>query len=312
MTVVPRLPRAAALAVAVIFASEVAFLAVTEPLTGLPYLQPTGDDAIIAAKQKLISRAAGSILLVGDSSCTMGLQPRLIEAETGRAAVNLGTISTMTFVGFADLAARACALPQPPSHVVLAVLPRSFEVTGEQAHDFGLVGRYFTAYGRSSPIFAPTVRERWEWLVRKHRVNIFPPQFGGSYARYEEDLLSTGGWYPERGHYALKPGDIRERFVPSEFATQGLMQLAAACHANKIPLTIWWSPSPDDSVTPRYAAEVQGFTARLRSALPHAVFPRETVPRWAASRFGSVTHVTPEAAEINTRELAATLVGASK
>lgn len=308
----PRLPRAAVVAVAIILASEAVFLATTEPLTGLPYLQPTGDDAIIAAKQKLIDQTAGGILLVGDSSCTMGLQPRLIEAETGRRAVNLGAISTMTFAGFADLTARACALPRPPAQIVVAVLPQSFEVTGERAHEFGLVGRYLTAYGRRSPIFSPTIRERWDWLVRKHRVNIFPPQFGGSYARYEQDLLSTGGWYPERGRYAFKDGDLRERFQPSAFATQGLMELAAACGSHKVPLTFWWSPSPEDSATPGYAAEVKGFTDRLRTMLPHAAFPRETVPRWAASQFGSVTHVTPQAAEINTRELAAALISGTK
>jgi hypothetical protein len=235
----------------------------------------------------------------------MGLQPRLVAEQTGRTAVNLGTISTMTFAGFADLTTRACDLSPAPTQVVLAVLPRSFEVTEEQAHAFRLVGRYLTAYRRSSPIFSPGLRDRWQWLVRKHRVNIFPPQFGGSYAKYEADLLGTDGWYPERGHYVLKPGEARDRFQPSEFATQGVMQLATACRSQGIPLTIWWSPAPADSVTERYAAEVQSFTDRLRTAIPHAEFPRPTVPRWEPSRFGSLTHVTPAGAEINTRELVA-------
>lgn len=293
-----RVPKAAVLALAVIVAGEVAFQATTEPLTGLPYLQPTADDAILVAKQALLPKAAGRLVLVGDSSCTMGLQPKPLDA------VNLGTISTMTLAGFADLTERACALDPPPTRVVFAALPRSFEVTDSQAHEFQLVGRYLTATGRGSPVYSPTVRERWEWLVRKRRVNAFPPEFGGSYQQYERDLLAADGWYPERGRYALKPGEERDAFKPTEFATAGLKRLAAVCREKGVPLTVWWSPAPADSITERYAAEVQAFTDRLRPELPGVEFPRPTVTRWDVSRFGSVTHVTPAGAEINTRELA--------
>ncbi len=304
-----RLPKAAVLAVLLIVAGEAVFLAKTEPLTGLPYLQPTADDAILTAKQKLIPKAAGRVVLVGDSSCTMGLKPAVLEAETGVPAVNLGTISTMTLAGFADLIDRACALEPRPRAVVFAALPRSFEVTEQQAHDFQLVGRYLTANSRGSPLYSSTIRERWEWLVRKHRVNVFPAEFGGSYRKYEADLLAADGWYPERGRYVLRPGEARDEFRPSEWAERGLMRLAEVCREHDVPLLVWWSPAPADSISEQYAAGVETFTARVRASLPGVPFPRPTVPRWEPARFGSVTHVTPTAAEANTRELAAALRG---
>ncbi len=302
-----RIPKAAVLAALLVAGSEVLFLGTTEPLTGLPYLQPTADDAILVAKQKLIPRAAGRVVLIGDSSCTMGLQPDLLEAETGLPAVNLGTISTMTMVGFADLTGRVCDLDPLPKFVVFVALPRSFEVSEPQAHDYQLVGRYLTAYNRRSPDFTPTPREQWEWFVRKHRVNMFPNEFGGSYQKYEQALSSQDGWYPERGQYALKPGEVRDHFRPTEFAGQGLTRIVTLCKTNQIPLLVWWSPAPADSITPRYVTGVTDYSEQTHRAFPGVLFPRATVPRWDPSRFGTVTHVTPDGAAINTRELAAAI-----
>ena len=298
------IPKAAILAVLLVVGSEVLFLVTTEPLTGLPYLQPTADDAILVAKQKLIPRAAGRVALIGDSSCTMGLQPDLLEAETGLPTVNLGTISTMTMVGFADLTERVCELDPPPKFVVFVALPRSFEVSEKQAHEYQLVGRYLTAYHRSSPDFTPPTREQWEWFVRKHRFNVFPNEFGGSYQKYEQELLSQEGWYPERGQYKLKPGEERDHFQPTEFAVQGLTRIVTLCKTNQIPLLVWWSPAPADSITPSYGTGVTAYSEQTQRTFPGLPFPRATVPRWDPSRFGTVTHVTPDGAAINTRELA--------
>src|SRR5437762_378271 len=130
--------RAAALAIALIAASETLFLATSEPLTGLPVFQPTVDDATLVLKRNLVPRSTGEIVIVGDSSCMMGLEPREFERAGLGPAVNLGTLLNMTVPGFALLGKQALTTDPPPRAIVVALLPRSLETTEAQARKFGL------------------------------------------------------------------------------------------------------------------------------------------------------------------------------
>ncbi|HEX4614051.1 MAG TPA: hypothetical protein VH092_38065, partial [Urbifossiella sp.] len=212
------LPRAGLAALAVVLATEAAFLAGTDPLTGLPVFQPTVDDATLTVKRRMLPLAAGAVVLTGDSSCTMGLRPDVLRDEAGLSAVNLGTLSSFTLPGFADLTAEALDRPDPPRAVVVALLPRSFGVSEADARGFGLLGRYLVATGRRPATYRVTADDWRAWFMKKHRLNIFPPEFGGSYAAYEREAAAGGGFFPERGTYRGTPPDRRaDRFEATDY-----------------------------------------------------------------------------------------------
>lgn len=238
----------------------------------------------------------------------MGLRPDVLQYEAGVRAVNLGTLSSFTLPGFADLTAEAVARPDPPRAVVVALLPRAFGVTEAQAREFGLLGRYSVATGHRVPAY-PVGYEDWRaWFLKKHRFNIYPPEFGGSYAAYEREAVAGGGYFPERNVYrGTLPAARADGFEPADYSVAGLRALFDACRAKGVPVRVWWSPYPGDAVTDRYAAAADRFAADVRAANPDVAFGRPTWPRWPVERFGSVTHPTPAAAADNTHELAAWL-----
>src|SRR6478736_651987 len=123
-------------ALCLIVLGEGVFLSLSEPLTGLPVLQPTADDATLVAKRRLLSSADAGIVLVGDSSCMMGLDPVVLTAGGLPATVNLGALLSFTVAGFADLGEEALARLPHVRVLVLAVLPRSLEVTEQRAREF--------------------------------------------------------------------------------------------------------------------------------------------------------------------------------
>jgi len=136
-----RIPTAGIAAIVLIAASEAVFLTRTEPLSGWPVFELTADDALYVAKRPLIERAAGRVVLVGDSSCMMDLIPGEIASHAATPVINLGTILNMSPAGFADVGAEAVDQQPPPRAVVLAVLPQVFEVTEAQTVEWDQFGR---------------------------------------------------------------------------------------------------------------------------------------------------------------------------
>jgi hypothetical protein len=305
-----RLPvnAAGAIAATVILCTEWVFLARTEPLTGLRALEPTADEATVVAKRGLLPRAPGQILFVGDSSCIMELDPAVFTEEGLGRPVNLGTLASFTMPGFAALAEEAMDCDPPPRAVVVAVLPRSFEMTEAQARDFNLIGRYLTAYGRKSPAYEVGAGDVWSWFVHKHRFNIFPAEFGGSYAAYQARVDASNGFLQERGTYTgAKGSEVREQFHPTDYCRTGFRRLADAAAAKGVPVVLWWSPSPADAVSSEYLAGASRYADELVAATPGLKTGRPAAPAWEPYWFGSVTHLTPTGARKNSLELAAYL-----
>jgi len=297
--------RTALAAICVIVLTEAAFLGLSEPLTGLPVLQPTADDATLVAKRRLLSRVDAEIVLVGDSSCMMGLDPAILTANGLPATVNLGALLSFTAAGFADLGEEALVNLPHARVLVLAILPRSLEVTEQRAREFDLLGRYLTAYQRRSASYPVRADDVWSWFVRKHRLNRFPPEFGGSFDTFAERVRASSGHLSEAGRYAgARDDEVQREFRPSELARQALSRLARTAKARGVPFVVWWSPSPRDAVTPAYLEAAHGFVTKMASALEGPLIVSPPPGAWPPDRFGSITHVTQAGAERNSSDLA--------
>jgi len=292
-------PLAAVVSAVVLLAAEAVFLTTTEPMSGVPVLQPTADVGTVIAKRQMMAQCGGAVVLVGDSSCLMGLDPRVIaggkDADTGGRVVNLGTLSSLTLAGYAMQVRELMALPQPPRAVVLAVLPQAMEVTAQQAEAFGLAGRYRVAYGHEAVGFDSGWRDRGDWWFYKHRFNRFPAEFGGSFSAYRDRLTATHGFIEETKLYNGADARLTE-FNVTPLARQSLEAMAQACAGRGVPLYLWWSPKPEDAVSEAYARQVQAFTAELAADGNGPIALQTTAPRWPVERFGSINHLRPDAA----------------
>jgi hypothetical protein len=296
---------AATAALLLIGASELALVSFSEPLSGMPVFQPTMDDAVVVAKRQLLPRAKGEVVLLGDSSCAEGLVPEVLQGRGLGRPVNLGLVVNFTLPGFAQLADEVSRLDPPPRAVVVAVLPRSFEVTEERAREFDMLGRYLVAYGKSSPEYGLRAADYGSWFFRKHRYNIFSPHYDGKFSVFADRMAASNGYLPASGTYSGPgPNQFQATFQPAEFSSAGFRGLAEAAAARDVPVILWWSPSPSDSVSTEYVDGASGCVRRLADGLPGLRLGRASAPTWEPRWFADIAHVTPEGAARNSEELA--------
>lgn len=286
-------------AVLIILAGEAWFWANTDSLSGAPFLEPTADVATVVAKHEMLADSGGKILLLGDSSCMMGLVPQEISTDS---CVNLGTLSSFTLAGVEALAIEAIDSPTPPSAVVIAMLPQTLAVSASQAEDFGLLGPYLVAYSRSSVSYSPGIDDWHKWIFRKHQIGRFPAEFGGTFTAFRNTLRETNGYFEEPGHYDGS-AEVRTTVALSELSRRSLGSIAEKCRRRQIPLVFWPSPVPDDSVSPNYLEDAKKIADEIsKDEFIHV--GRAASPAWSPGLFGSVTHLTRSGAEQNSKELA--------
>ena len=289
----------AVVTVLIILAGESWFWANTDSLSGAPFFEPTADVATVVAKHEMLAETAGKIVLLGDSSCMMGLIPGEISQDS---CVNLGTLSSFTLAGVEALTTEAIESQTPPRGVVIAMLPQTLAVSEAQAEEFGLLGPYLVAYNRSSVSYSPGINDWHKWIFRKHQLGRFPAEFGGRFSVFRDTLHETKGYFEEPGHYN-GADEVREAVALSDLSRRSLATIAEACRRRQIPLVFWPSPVPEDSVTPHYLADAKTIADEIaKDEFIH--LGRSASPAWSPELFGSVTHLTRRGAEQNSKELA--------
>lgn len=292
-----RRPRTALAFIAGVVAIEMCFLSYSEPLSGMPFFEPTMDVAVLVAKRRMAQEAGGKIVLVGDSACWMDLIPGVIEQTLGQPVLNLGTNANFTIPGFVLLAEEAMQCQPPPRAVVFVMLPHSLNMTEQKAREFGQLGRYLLAYNSSSDHYQPSFEDRRNWIFFKHRFNLFPPQAGGSFKAFYCRLEENSGWDAERGEYMGK-AKPRTGFVPSPFSSGALKAFVQKAKKRGIPVCFWWAPSPIGAYEPAFRPAAQQELRAMSASAPWLRFFQTEPPIWPDSKFGSVTHLNPEAAKV--------------
>lgn len=296
-------PKAAILAVVLVICSELAFHAITDPLIGAPVFEPTADDAVVSAKQRMLaSNRRAKIVFVGDSSCLMGVVPHLVTHETGIQAVNLGTLSSMTVAGFSAMGQVAMKHHPKPSAIVLVVLPRAFEVTAARAREFGQVSRYSIAYRQKLHDYKLRSAEVRSWFARKHRMNRFPSEFGGSFAAFEHQLIDQKGFWAEAGVYHGN-STPRTNFNSSPWAINQLRHLADIARSQNIQVYLWLSPRPTDHCTRDYLLQAYDSLALIANESENLTMLQMEIPHLSPSSFGTESHLKEKDAILNSEEL---------
>lgn len=299
-----RCRKAAIMAAMTVAVLELVFWFSSDPMTGLPYFQPTADDATVVVKHEMLKLSHDDIYVaVGDSSCMMGVVPSVFQQERGERLLNLGTLATFTTAGYSSFGRSLVPAGSRPRAILYVVLPRSFEVTEAQAREYGLLGRYGAAYGVDLGMYVVSPRERALGFFRKHRMNLFPSEFGGSFSVFRERIIHSGGFVPEVGQY-VPGGAKRTDFNLSPWALNQFEGLVQDAHRNQVDVFLWFSPRPVGYCTKSYLTQVVNELHPLEEKYPNFHLLQTEVPHWPAECFGSVTHLNAQNAERNTIELA--------
>lgn len=284
---------------------EIVFWKFSEPLTGLPFIQPTADAAVPAAKRTFINKSCnGRILLFGDSSCMFGLKPSVIEDILKTPCSNLGTISTLTISGV-ESQVRDVLSKYTPKAIVLVLIPRSFEVDHQKAKDFKMVGSYLLAYNSESNIYKPAFADFKTLFFQKHQFNIFPAEFGGSYKNFLNILHKNDGYFPEFHTYTNNEG-FKTKFNGTSFAESGLKAIDSITSKHNVPVYLWISPSPADAVDSGFIRSVNEYSHNVVSVSRNLKLLQDAQV-WGTNLFSTVTHVNDSGATLNSIQLASAL-----
>ncbi len=296
-------PMAGLLAIAIVVLVETVFLASSEPMTGMPWSQPVADDAMLVAKRALFDQAGGAVALIGDSSCLTGVIPKVLEQTLNEKVINLGTLSSFSIAGYAVMARELLQAPQPPRAIVLVVLPQTLAFNQQQARSYTILGRYLIAYHRRSNAYKLTLKDWRSWFLRKHQINRFPHQFGGSYETFTHRINQAGGFLKETNTYEGSANPLTH-FELSAFAQQALASLAEDARRHGVPIYLWCSPKPFDAVTQTYRLEVHAQLQQLAIRFPDLRLLHDGLPVDDPAMFGSINHLNPEGAKVYSQRLA--------
>lgn len=292
--------------VCLILVLEAIFFFTSEPMSGLPYLQPVADDAVPIAKRKLMGpKCNGSILLFGDSSCMIGLRPDIISDRLDVPCINFGVTSTFTLAG-SEAQIREIFDTYKPKVIVLSNIPKILEVEESKAEEYNLVGRYLTAYNIKSSAYKPGFKDFRSFFFRKHQFNIFPPEFNGSYKAFEEELLKNDGYLVEKKKYKGKKGDPYTNFIGSEFSRNALLSIDKIASEKNVPVLLWVSPTPSDAANQEYVTDAELFLRDIVKSSKMLSILRGP-ERWAPELFSSETHLNEQSAIKNSDQLAMVL-----
>ena len=289
--------RACLTAIVVIILGESFFLSATSPLTGVPVLEPRADDAMLMVKRNLLleSNIASDWLFLGDSSCGTGIIPKVIESQTGVPCLNGGTLSSFTMMGYVDLAKQFLESGHRPRRIVFVVLPRAFTLSTEDIESFGLYPRYAIAFGRPSYGLSLGLEKRWSLFLRRHEVNRFPPEFGGSYKVFRSELYKSRGWWAERNHL-IEATRTELDFHLADWSINILDEVAKEASKYNCTVHVCLSPRPEGMVTEDYwrraVSELRGASRKKSwSVLDWGS------GIWEIKWFGTESHLTPQGAE---------------
>jgi hypothetical protein len=302
-----RYPVAGILAVIIILLLEVVFLSVSEPMTGLPVFQPTADDAVVVAKRSLFEMSGNKVAIVGDSSSMHGLSPEIMAKRSGLEFFNYGTLASLTAVGYCEMAIELLRKKDKPKALLFSILPQTLEIDDARAREMGQLSRYLVAHNiDGGEIYSVSIRERWDWLVKKHRFNIFPPEFGGSFGAFNQ-LVSNGKGYIVESKNSVRHTAVLDRFQPSRMSFQALDKMFGVAAETKVPVVFILNPKPSTLISNTYLSDARDFLADLKQKYPDVLILQKDAPVWEEAYFGTETHLNAKGADKYSQMIAAEL-----
>lgn len=278
----------------------------------LPAPKPIRDmDRTVMWDRVQSSRSKAPVVLVGDSSCLMGVSGADMRVELERPVKNLGAMSFLDLGAFATLASNAVAAGNPPGTLILLVHP---EFLTRPAAD-SQYGDFFSAQLRGEPEPAEGFGEKigvWSGVTAfrdrvETRVRPFPLQgefraaYGFNDGLLEAMHLDDGGLVDPRTY-------INSGISNATVTLSPRLEAQAAAFRKSIPpgvkLYVGITPRPGSEAGPGYNSTYIDAVTRLASWMGPDVTPLVKLPPTLADdSFATRTHLSASGRLILTHRL---------
>jgi hypothetical protein len=285
---------------------------------GLPSPRPTGNfEQAILTHQLEASRTApqADVVLVGDSSCLMNVLPRVVEEQTGRSVLNLGTLSYMGPAEFARIAAAYLEREQPVC-IVLLMHPEALRRAAPLPHYVEIVDAFYEGrppparagmYGRLVEVLGlANLRDR---VLDRALPRALPVAYAETYG-FTHDLYhimdENGGHVQAAGRFEAGPGQGHAEYSVSEQVIAAGVRFREAV-PQTVKLLAAITPAPDSFVLSGYPAirdeMLAAWVESMEADIGLADLPATMDDRFFASK----THLNQRGSARFSRQLAAAL-----
>lgn len=282
-----------------------------------PGAQPTYEQSII---QWQYDRAMSpeladtDVLIIGDSSALMGIDPRVIEARTALRTESMALVAFAHVHGFADALQFYLRHQPAPRLVVLGMAPFGYAVPWPAYEDYGLRGA-IAEWASTEPPLWPSLSLRARARSAIANVSGFPGLDGQRGERPSDDAVHRELQARQGGMIETVPVTdwAAERPVPARVQPEALDALGRICalaDEHDFALVVIHNPVPEPLLTPtisgRLDAVATAFT-EATEACPQRWVIRPFDRTMPLEQFATMDHLTDAGAQANSEALAEVL-----
>lgn len=272
----------------------------------------------------LASDAPVDIVVIGDSSCLMGIRSGVIEEVTGLSAVNLGTVATLYSDGHADLLEEFIAQRGAPKFVVYhtaAIYGVGF-YSADDIADIGLLRQYRLWRGlrpEGSAYRVPSIRRYRKsaqealhalWVPREQREDFLLADRGP----YPSDVdmkkmveeLNGGMIEPEQWDWSQVSPEAEHKLHYNKDVFPGLRRLVELAETYDFQLVIAFNPMPEAYRDPRFEETFAAYLADFQRELPpgnRLAYLEPALRYFSNDLCGTVCHLNDDGATENSKHI---------
>jgi hypothetical protein len=283
--------------------------------------QPTLEESLL---QWQVSRAAviddaPSLLVLGDSTALMGVQPAVVHEVTGRTVENLGLFGLVSTHGIVEMYDWYRRFSPPPEEVVVHVGAFAFLLTDREVDEIEMLGAMRRWMGTSESVFAfwPSTRLRGNrGAAPRYDAQMLaqPRGVAPSDTSTRDQLVRERGYFEEPRRTESWREVVATPTQVRDDAVRGLVPLLERTAREGVRVVIVRAPLPELFRWPAYEEQVAEAGALLRAAYAEWDHVEVVEPwvRWMpVGAFATFEHLTRDGAAMNSAALAS-LLGARR
>jgi hypothetical protein len=254
------------------------------------------------------------VLFLGDSSCLMGVIPRILEKKTGLKVWNLGTIAWLATEGHADVLQLYLKSHAKPRLIIYYISIYPLTATSAEINGLGYLDTFQTWLGLRPSFFVSRIpsyrlRQLLQWtlprrFLRKDFLDHPRGPFPSDIEVHRLLLESHGSLIETRKEDMSKYSSPRLHFSPD--CVPGLQHLFALSDTYHVPLYIVLNPLPVCSKTPQLNVDLAQIHQELRKVIEgkRKVHIRIPFGRYFPNEdLATLYHLSERGAQRNTEEL---------
>jgi hypothetical protein len=279
-----------------------------------PGAQPTYEQSIVQWQyERALSESVADtdVLIIGDSSALMGIDPRVIENRTGLRTESMALVAFAHVHGFADALNFFLQHQTAPRLVVLEMAPFGYAVPWSAYEEYGLRDAIANWAGAERPVW-PSLSFRARTRAAMAGVSGFPGLDQPRGDRPSDDEVRDELHQRQGGMVETVPvADwSSERPVPARVqpeAIEALNRICALSREHGFALLVLHNPVPEPLLTPTISGRLDAVATAFTDATDtceQAWVIRPFDRTLPIALFSTLDHLTEEGAQTNSEAIA--------